>query len=173
METKGREVLARAGIINEEEITVRYSMDLRHRGQGHEINVDYPKKVIASGDYSRVSSEFYSKYSDKYGHAHEHLPVELITCRLLISGPTPSFNLRRPEPNGPNAQEALRGSRQVYFVEVGGYMETPIYDRYRLVPGVSFSGPAVIEERESTTALGPGSQIVMDRYLNVIATITW
>jgi N-methylhydantoinase A len=171
METKGREVLARAGITNEEDITVRYSMDLRHRGQGHEINVGYPKEVIGSGDYSRVSAEFYSKYSDKYGHAHEHLPVELITCRLLISGPTPSFNLQGPEPNGPNAQEALRGSRQVYFVEAGGYVETPIYDRYRLVPGVSFSGPAVIEERESTTALGPGSQIAMDRYLNVIATI--
>ena len=171
LETKGREVLARAGITSEEDITVRYSMDLRHRGQGYEITVDYPKDVINAGDYPRMSSEFYRRYRDKYGHAHEHLPVELVTCRLLISGPTPQFNLQSSEASGFRNQDALRGRRQVYFVEAGGYVETPIYDRYRLAPGVSLLGPAVIEERESTIALGPGSQIAVDRYLNVIATI--
>jgi N-methylhydantoinase A/oxoprolinase/acetone carboxylase beta subunit len=37
-----------------------------------------------------------------------------------------------------------------------------VYDRYQLPPGASFSGPAIIEERESTTVIGPGATIEVD-----------
>ena len=33
----------------------------------------------------------------------------------------------------------------------------PIYERYKLTPGTSFPGPAIVEERESTTIVGGGS----------------
>jgi N-methylhydantoinase A len=39
----------------------------------------------------------------------------------------------------------------------GGYVTTPIYDRYRLAPGAAVAGPAIVEERESTTVVGPGA----------------
>ena len=47
-------------------------------------------------------------------------------------------------------ETALKGTREVYFEE-GGFQETPIYDRYLLVEGMEISGPALIEERESTS----------------------
>ena len=37
------------------------------------------------------------------------------------------------------------------------YVRTPIYDRYRMAVGERVDGPAIVEERESTTVVGPDS----------------
>jgi len=60
-------------------------------------------------------------------------------------------------------------SRLAYFPESAGYVETPVYDRYALVPGMAFSGPAIIEERESTTVIGPGARIRVDASRTLVA----
>ena len=40
--------------------------------------------------------------------------------------------------------------------------ETPVYDRYRLRPGDTVEGPAIVEEREATTVIGPGDRLAID-----------
>jgi N-methylhydantoinase A len=50
----------------------------------------------------------------------------------------------------------------------GGYHDTPVYDRYRLVPGKHFTGPAIIEERESTTIVGPDGHCHVDEQWNLL-----
>jgi N-methylhydantoinase A len=44
----------------------------------------------------------------------------------------------------------------------------PVYDRYLLGPGGALDGPAVVEERESTVILGPGSRAEIDRARNLV-----
>src|SRR5215471_11621166 len=41
-----------------------------------------------------------------------------------------------------------------------------LYDRYGLTAGASYRGPAVVEERESTTVIGPDARFTIDKYLN-------
>jgi N-methylhydantoinase A/oxoprolinase/acetone carboxylase beta subunit len=43
-----------------------------------------------------------------------------------------------------------------------------VYDRYRLRPGSRFDGPAVFEERESTTVVPPGAVATIDDALNLV-----
>ncbi len=45
---------------------------------------------------------------------------------------------------------------------------TPIYDRAKLAPGHTFTGPAVIEQMDSTCLVGPGQRASVDEYLNLI-----
>ena len=85
------------------------------------------------------------------------------------SAPTPNIALNftgQPESEG----AALKGQRQVYFPETG-FTECDVYDRYALKPGDEFKGPAVIEERESTTVVGPGATVTVDPHLNLICTL--
>jgi N-methylhydantoinase A len=49
-----------------------------------------------------------------------------------------------------------RTSRRAYFPEAGGFVDAAVVDRYALKPGERAQGPALIEERESTTVLLPG-----------------
>jgi N-methylhydantoinase A len=47
-------------------------------------------------------------------------------------------------------------------------VKTPVYDRYNLEPGAAFSGPAIVEERESTLIVNARGRAKVDEYLNVI-----
>jgi N-methylhydantoinase A len=65
-------------------------------------------------------------------------------------------------------RDARKGSRRAYFPESGGFVETAVYDRYGFKPGVEFTGPAIVEERESTLIVGPTGCARVDENLNVI-----
>ena len=53
-------------------------------------------------------------------------------------------------------------------MKAAGELQTRILDRYALEAGDTFEGPAVVEERESTTVVGPASKVSVDRWLNLI-----
>jgi len=149
-------------------VGVTRQMDLRHRGQGYELTVDIPDDVYDGGSPDRLGTLFYDRYEEKYGHAHRTLAVELITCRVSVAGPSP--HVPSPEAEavaGDGTSSARKGSRQVYFAEAGGYVDTPVYDRYRLGRGARFHGPAVIEERECTVVAGPSSGVRVDAHGNL------
>jgi len=55
----------------------------------------------------------------------------------------------------------------VYFPEWDEHRPTPVYDRYGLAPGATLDGPAIIEERESTTVIGPEARIEVDSARNL------
>jgi len=55
----------------------------------------------------------------------------------------------------------------VYHPEWREYRESPVYDRYKLAPGATFVGPAIVEERESTVVIGPGGRARVDELRNL------
>jgi N-methylhydantoinase A len=52
-----------------------------------------------------------------------------------------------------------------------GYVECPVYDRYRLAPGATLVGPAIVEEREATIVLWPDDRARVDEYRNLLVTL--
>ena len=95
------------------------------------------------------------------------MALEIINWRLVASGPRPEMNLHLPRDTS-DKRHARKGSRRAYFPESGGFVETAVYDRYAFKPGVEFTGPAIVEERESTLIVGPSGCARVDKNLNVI-----
>jgi N-methylhydantoinase A len=62
--------------------------------------------------------------------------------------------LKRHPVSSQPASTALKGSRSVYYPD-GGFRDVPVYDREKLQAGMSFNGPAIVEERESTAVIWP------------------
>ena len=52
-----------------------------------------------------------------------------------------------------------------------GYIEVPIYDREKLLPGMCFDGPAIVEEREATAVIWPGDMAHVDRYRAIVVEV--
>ena len=50
---------------------------------------------------------------------------------------------------------APREYREVWFTPGAPVTETPVYERASLQPGMTFSGPAIIEQLDATTPLDP------------------
>jgi N-methylhydantoinase A len=101
--------------------------------------------------------------------------VEVISWRVQVAGPPPALALRVEVPAGgapkDGAAGAIKGQRPVYFPEAGGYTPTPVYDRYRLAPGATFAGPAVVEEEESTAVVVPRASCAIDAQWNLVITL--
>jgi N-methylhydantoinase A len=96
--------------------------------------------------------------------------VEFINIRVSVRVPIPGAELKF---NGQarRARDAVKGYRDIYFPEPGGYVRTPIYSRGDLLPGDEFSGQAVIEDEGSTLVVGPGSIVRVAASHNVIVTL--
>ena len=168
LEEQGRQTLLEAGV-SAEEMTFSRQADLRHVGQGYEIVVDLPYAQLSGVDLDgELRPRFYRAYEEIYGHAHRHLDLEITTCRLTASGPRPRVKLQRVVESGYTPEQAIKGSRRAYFAELGGFIETPLYDRSKLSAGATFRGPAIVEEVDSTAVIGPGTQVTVDHYANLV-----
>ena len=75
------------------------------------------------------------------------------------------------QPRAAPLREALIEHRKAYFTELGGFVDTPVYARARLAPGTKIEGPALIEEAESTSVIGPKANVEVDRFGNLIMRI--
>jgi N-methylhydantoinase A/oxoprolinase/acetone carboxylase beta subunit len=164
MLAEGQAVLRDAGLDPlGPDVAVSYEMDLRHAGQGREITVPIPAALVEQGNLAGIAETFYAAHEARFGHVHRHLPVELITCRLSIVGPTPRLPLS-PAPRAEDGGVQPKARRQVYFPECDAFVDTPVFERSQLPAGFTCAGPAVIEERECTTVAGPAAQIRVDDF---------
>jgi N-methylhydantoinase A len=167
MEVEGREILTRAGIAPSD-IAFRRTAEMRYTGQGHEVEVLLPSGELGSASLGELTVRFEAAYRALYSRTPLDVPIEALNWRVVVSGPAPEISMAARPAQGV-ATDRIKASRPSYFPDAGGYVETPVYDRYRLVAGMSFDGPAIVEERESTTVIGPRAHITVDAWLNLLA----
>ena len=165
MEAQGRQMLSDAGI-NDNEVRVERSVDGRFQGQLHEIQVPLPED-LGNMKIESFIGRFNAAYKALYQYLPDHTPIELLTWRSRISGQRAPIKKAMLAESGQDPKSARKGCRQAYFGEAGGFVETPIYDRYRLGAGMELVGPAIVEERESTIVLRPNTRAVVDAFANV------
>jgi N-methylhydantoinase A/oxoprolinase/acetone carboxylase beta subunit len=96
--------------------------------------------------------------------------VEATTWKVTAFGPASELEIPRVEVDVTEVAAAVRETRPAYFPETG-WTDTPAYDRYRLFPGAEIAGPAIVEERESTTVIPPGMAAVCDEFGNLLVRL--
>jgi len=170
MERQGRALLSAAGLADAE-IGVRRSCDLRYEGQGSDVNVPAPAGRLDASRVNDIRRTFEQQYRDLYGRTVPGSGLEVVNWRVTVRGPRPGLQLAAGEPDAGAAPDARKGSRRAYFGDTGAFVETPVYDRYRLGPGTTVEGPAIIEERESTVVVGPGARARVDAFLSVVVEL--
>jgi N-methylhydantoinase A len=172
MEAEGHEVLRQAGV-SREEIRFRRSAEMRYVGQGHEVEAEVPGGLLGPASPALITAGFEAAYRMLYGRNPLGVAIEALNWRLVASGPDPEATAadRAARDGAPPAVTEVRASRTraAYFPEAGGFVPTPVYDRYLLVPGATFAGPAIVEERESTTVIGPGARVRVDAARTLVA----
>ena len=166
LEAEGRDLLRASGVAA---VLVRRFCEMRYTGQGHEVTVELPDGPLGPDDVGRLTALYRKEYQRLYNREGPDVPLEALTWRLEVVGPRPEIRLEGGEVRGwRTAEEAKKGTREIYVPEDTGFSEVPVYDRYRLDPGAVFQGPAVVEERESTVVLGPGGRAEVDAARNLI-----
>ena len=126
-------------------------VDMRYAGQGYELTVPF----------EGARQAFEELYTRRYGLASPGEPLEATTWRLTAVLETPRVEL--PRVQAP-ARPTPPRERLAYFPECGGFAATAVHARDQLAPGRELQGPAIVEERDSTTVLPPGVRALVDEY---------
>ncbi len=146
------------------------SVDARYVGQGYELTVPVPTGPLDAAALGRVRASFDEIYAARYGYAQPAEPVEVVTWKLSAIGGAPRVALAKAATTSETSP--LKSRRRAYFPEIGGWVDCPIYDRYHLAAGLQLAGPAIVEERESTSVLPPGTIATVDEYANLIVEVS-
>lgn len=151
------------------QIVITRSMDMRYSGQGYELEVSVPSGRITRKTLESVETSFHQLHRQSYGFSRRGEPTQISDLRIACLGLVPKPELV-PEPLGDSDPEpALKGHRDLYVK--GAFHRAAVYDRDRLHPGAELAGPAIIEQKDSTTMLTPNSRACVDAYRNVIITL--
>ena len=172
MRQRAAVLLAQVGV-PANDVRMQPLADLRYVGQGFEVVTPIPDGPYAAASAAEIAAAFTSAYAARHGRAMPAMPVEGLNWRLRATGRradllrlAAALRAGRQHDGSP-----LRGDRLAYYPERGGFVPTPVYDRYALRAGECFVGPALIEERESTVVVGAGAKFSVDRYHTLIIEV--
>lgn len=142
-------------------ISFRRSADMSYLGQGYEINIPFPPGLQLNQE--KLLALFGDRYRFLYGQTYEEVEVGIANLKVEAIIPQEERPLPKRPPGGPLTQ-AVKGPRRAFCIDRNEVVDFIVYDRYQLAPGAEFMGPAIIEERESTTVVGSQGVVKIDEY---------
>jgi N-methylhydantoinase A len=145
------------------EVAVRYTADVRFRGQTSEINVPLASGSWGPAELAALQEAFADEHERLYGHRSDpDNPVEVIALRAVGRAEVPDSS-DRLRPGAAVAGES--GDRSAWFGPSWGSIDTPVCRREDL--GHGERGPLLIDEYDTTIVVPPGMRARVDDRLNV------
>ena len=151
---EGRRVLLAAGV-PEAEVRFRYGLDARYSGQGNEITVWLGSGESWPASDSVVVEAFEAEYRRIYGMTIPDVEIEAVTWRLSAYAAEAAV---APEvvAGAPGGTAEPVSHRPAVLQRGSDPLVVPVYRRQDLGVGAAFEGPAIVEERETTTVIRSG-----------------
>jgi N-methylhydantoinase A len=138
----------------------------RYQNQEHFVEITLPNGEITSTQIDAIIEHFHSDYEREYTYRLD-APAELVCYHLVAIAEVDKLKPEVRPRTGRALESALKGKREVDFVEAG-IQESAIYDGDLVEPGMSFTGPAIIEEPGTTVVIPPGLPCQVDDYGNYV-----
>ena len=131
---------------------VQRSISMRYAGQNYEQDVPVPRGPITGDSLKALQDEFGEAHRRFYGYHFPGEVVELIHFNVTAIGATAPPSLPALAP-GPRPEPRERRA-----VRIGGaaHRDCPVYRRDALPAGCTLTGPAIVEELDSTTLVPAG-----------------
>ncbi len=167
METEGAVVLRDAGVAPSQ-MRIERTADMRYVGQGHEIRIPIPGGRIGPDSLDEIHERFDTEYVRKFTRTCEGVEIESVHWRVRMSGPKPDIG--DPELPPSTGGDAVKGVRPVLFDAETGPEPAPVFDRYRIDPGFRATGPAIVEEDESTAVVPHGWSFAVETCGSLLLT---
>jgi N-methylhydantoinase A len=151
LEAQAREELERQGVTGG--ISLSRLADARYAGQSHELRIT----VEAGADLAQL---LHHAHQQAYGYALPDEPVTIVTLRVVARGEP---ILSEPPSEWDQGQPAAQRRR-----ELGDLGMARVVSRAGLASGDKVTGPALIEQSDTTTLLASGEVAVLDDVGNLV-----
>ncbi|MGE3916778.1 MAG: hydantoinase/oxoprolinase family protein [Hyphomicrobiaceae bacterium] len=176
LEADAKTLVAETGLDASDATTARLA-DGRFVGQGFDLVVPLPDGPYDTGDAASVratlTQAFERAYREKFARTPPAVMIELISIRVSVTAPVAETAVVA------TARSEARSSsvrRQVRLDDVAGagtapMLEVDVYDRAGLLPGIRFTGPALVEEESSTLVVPAGASAEVRASGTIVITL--
>ena len=103
-------------------------------------------------------------YQKLYGRTYAETAIEFVNFKVRASLPQRPFQIPPLKNEEKTIDDCKKGERQAFSLVKREYIPFRVYDRFRLFSGAMISGPAIIEEKESTIIMGEDAVASVDEY---------
>ena len=145
-----------------------YAADLRYAHQSFELTCPMPVGHATQALMQELVTAFHREHRRLYSYDLPNAPVELVNLRVTAIGLLPKLQPQIASAAASSLEGALAEVRPVYFDQRGGFVDTPCYTRSRLAPGMTFEGPAIVDQNDATTVIFPDFHAKVDPVGNLI-----
>jgi N-methylhydantoinase A len=119
-----------------------------------------------------LEQAFVQAYRTQFGNTLKDIPVVLVNLRTVAVGSRSSTATAQAKAQTKaqtlSASPQPIGRRPVHFQR---WYDTPVYHRDDLLPGMAFDGPAIIEQKDTTTVVEPDMHLVVDAHSNLLVKV--
>ena len=164
-------LMSRDGI-SAEDGTRRHAAEMRYIGQSHELEVEFESPLTIDRLLGAVG-RFHQVHRQIFAYAKETEEVEFVTLRTVRSKAVEAPALAPPGSASGDLEPSLY--RRACFSRDDGFVDTPVYRREFLTSGAAITGPAIVEQPDSTTVIHPGDSALVDSIGNLLIDVpaTW
>ena len=145
---------------------LEFSVDARYLSQPWELAIALRKgRFERKDDLTSLVEDFHQVHERMRGSRERGQKLALSNWRVKAVGRTRKPALASyPQGGDTPSPEARLGMRKAYFKDLGGLVETPVYEGDKLRPGNLIAPPAIIEEMATTIVIFPGSRALVSNY---------
>ena len=147
------------------ETQVHRFIDMRYVGQTHEVTVPIRSRTkrVTKLNFDKTVQDFHELHEQLYSFKRPDQTVEVLHVRSDLIGVRDTFKYRSTPFESEDPSAALKGTRRVGFDQLG-FIDTNVYDGTKVKPGNLISGPAIIEEPDTTIVIYPQQEAMLDHY---------
>ena len=163
----GRELIARDNIEVREEAFI-YQADMQFQGQSHMLPVTISGPGVT---LSELQKRFDEVYWERFGVELPEIRAVLVNVHTAIIGKRDSIDLSSLQPSNEskNLKDARIGERDVMFN--GKWHKAVVYQRDMLPLAFKMSGPAIINQLDTTIVIEPDCTAIQDNIGNLIVEV--
>ncbi len=146
---------------------LQWTAEMRYRGQNYELAVPLGDDELSAEDCKDLVTTFHATHKRSYGFFSESETVEFVNMKVKAVG----LHDKPPLPTLAERPDAESASRRQTFFTTGTWHDTPVFQRDSLAAGQALTGPAIIEQLDTTTLIFPGDRGVVDAWGNLIIAL--
>jgi N-methylhydantoinase A len=129
---------------------------MRYVGQGHEIPVPLPNRVLGAEDVALIRDRYDTEYARFFDRPVPGSDVEIMSYAVVVTTVTEDVAVPRRDDRQSVTEATPLRTQPVRDTTTGAVSSWAIHDRTALVPWATIAGPAIITEDETSTLIGPG-----------------
>jgi N-methylhydantoinase A len=160
MEVQAAERLEHEGVAAAD-MALQRTVEMMYQGQWRSLSISAPAAITSIG---ALIEAFHREHEREFNYRRDEAPVSIFRLAIKAIGIVPKADLPKhvvrdyaPDPIG---------RRKVWFD--GTAHDAAVYQRETLEAGARFTGPAIVEQFDSTTVVPPHMRASVDAFRNIV-----